>query len=47
MAKKYILFNTLLMKSLIRKETKETNRKKKPEAQCCAKNTVAQAGCHD
>lgn len=35
------------MKSLLKKETKDTKKKQGSQAQCCAKTAVAQAGCHD
>ncbi len=35
------------MKTLIKKEKKQEKPNKQKQAQCCAKTSVAQAGCHD
>lgn len=35
------------MKSLIKKGKKQEKQTKTKQAQCCAKTSVAQAGCHD
>ncbi len=35
------------MKSLIKKTNKKEKQPTTKQAQCCAKTTIAQAGCHD
>lgn len=35
------------MKSLVKKAGKKDKQTKTKQAQCCAKTTVAVAGCHD